>query len=223
MKALSETSTSASTSTNTSAESTNVSRLLDDSADDELMFLCSQAVEKTIASDANCNTINNVINLERVNSSIIGIRPLEETNNIPDNKNNVDQHAAKKFKPLQHNFIIKNENVPLRNTTMNIKANKPQTCVSGTLLSTNNVSTTKKKDQSSSFTLNDSLSGDDDLFSAIDLSAIEEQISSGTQKTFTSTLSTTQKCNAVKPKKLESNVNGLNSTQITNRLGMYIL
>lgn len=193
-KSLSETNAN----TNTNVESNDVKNLLDDSADDELLLLCSQAVEKTIASDPNYGTTSKTIDLEKLNASTMGVCPLQETNN------NVYQHAAKKFKPQQNNSCTRIENIrPLYRTTVNDGKNKNQ-CrlpVSATITSNTN-------DEGSSSLLTDSLCNDDDddLFLNIDLSTIEEQYSLNVQKNTTSS-STTWKSNTTNNDKKQNTTN----------------
>lgn len=182
-----------STSTNNTVENNILSNLLNDSADDEMMFLCSQAIEKRIADDNNCNTMKRTTSLAKANSlSIVGISPLKDTNNTLNN--NVYHQAAKKFKPVPCKYAEdkKFENVlsQCQSVTTNLE-NKAQNNASS--ISAINTVTNGGKDDSLSLLLNDSLASDDDLFSAIDLSAIEQQIVSSKETASTSS----NQCNKV--------------------------
>lgn len=167
-------------STNNSVEN-NVSRLLDDSADDEMMLLCSQAIEKTIAADANCDISSKTTDY----LSIPGISPLEDTDDTINN--NVYHHAAKKFKSIQSsNYLDDKKNYNLKPKCHTITSNSFNNSTSSTIV-TNNI----KEDSS----LNDSLANDDEWFSSIDLSAIEQDILLNDNKT--TSVSITQKIDKV--------------------------
>lgn len=168
-------------STNTdSAGSSIENSLFNDSADDEMMLLCSQAVEKSIAADTISNNMNATSSANPNSLSIVGISPLKDTNNTMNN--NVYHHVAKKFKPVHLKFTDdnKNKNVPFPCHT--ITTNKAKKLLNYTTSSSSSASSTftnsLKDDCVSAF--NDSTASDDDLFSAIDLSAIEQQIPSET-------------------------------------------
>lgn len=164
---------------NNSLETNNVKSLLDDSADDELMLLCTQDVERTIANDdASCKNIKETKHVKKFDYlSIGGITPLKDTN--VNTNNNEYYHVSKKFKPI---YGKKNENLrsPCHTITSNMEKNEQK-----------NKAENHNKDCSISL-FNDSLANEDDLFSSIDLSEIEQQISSDNK---TTSASVTQKCN----------------------------
>lgn len=165
-------------STNNSTENVNISRLLDDSADDEMMLLCSQAIEKTIAADADSNITNKTTSTNSL--SIPGISPLKDTND------NVCHHAAKKFKSVdcsKYFDVKKNDNIQTQSHTItSILVNKSENKTNNTSNAINTVTNSNKEDFS--LMLNDSLANDEDeLFSAIDLSGIEQDILLGENKT----------------------------------------
>jgi len=139
----------------TNSADNNLNSLLNDSSN-ELMILCSQAIEKNIA-DTNINSINTT---KDNYFSIIGISPLKYTNNSINN--NLCQHTTEKFIHVKDES---NENVQLQ-------------------CDINNSS--------------DDLATDDYLFSTIDLTEIEQQISSSIDKTIS--VSPTKKCNKVENK-----------------------
>lgn len=162
-------------STNNSTEN-NISRLLDDSADDEMMLLCSQAIEKTIAADAEYTNETKSSN----SLSIPGISPLKDTND------NVCHHAAKKFKSVhcsKYLDVKKNDNTKTQSHTITSSSiNKSENKTNNTSYAINTVTNSNKEDLS--LLLNDSLANDEDeLFSAIDLSAIEQDILLGENNT----------------------------------------
>lgn len=96
----------------------NINSLLNDSSD-ELMILCSQAVEKKIANDANLNTMNT----PKDNSlSIMGISPLPNTN-ITVNSN-LYHHTTTHFK---HTENKPNENVQFQCDTNGSSVSKNNT------------------------------------------------------------------------------------------------
>lgn len=158
----------------------NVQNLLNDSADDEMLMLCSQAIENTIATDSNCNTMNTVTNLTKANTlSIMGISPLKDTNNTINN--NVFHHATKKFKSIQCKQLNDESSENVRSQChVKITENKQNYKNSN---STSNVNTNCNKNGSLSLLLNNSFDNEDYLFSSIDLSAIENQILSGVKET----------------------------------------
>lgn len=195
----------ANSTANNSIENNNIKSLLDDSADDEMMLLCTQDVEKTIANDsANCENIKNNKNVIKSDFlSIVGISPLKDTND--NTNNNVYHHVSKKFKPIYNDHFDgkKNENIKLQchTFTSNIDKNIQ-----------NNTAKNIYKDDSISL-FNDSLTNDDDLFSSIDLSEIEQQISSDNK---TISTSVTQKCT-----KQQSNIHIRKQNE--NKPGIYLL
>jgi hypothetical protein len=149
---------------------------LDDSADDELMLLCTQDVERTIANDStNCE------NVIKSGLSIVGISPLKDTND--NTNNNVYHHVSKKFKPIYNEHFDGKKNENIQSQCHKITSNMDKN------VQNNNAKNDNKDDLISLFS--DSLTNDDDLFSSIDLSEIEQQISSDNK---TILASTTQKC-----------------------------
>jgi len=201
-------------STNNANENNNDINLFNDSADDEMMLLCSQAIEKEIASGTNCKKV--ILNTS--NLLIDGITPLNDNDNTFNN--NVYHHAAKKFKPLQSiPFDDKNNgNVQSRchTVTSNIE-HKQQNHTSDSSIPSVNISTNCNSNtttNSFSLSLNDSLLSEDDLFSAIDLSAIDEQIKEDAKKTTsTTTLQKLTDCN-----KQQKNIKMFNANQ--NKTGV---
>lgn len=179
MKLKNETSSTNTNSTESSIESS----LFNDSADDEMMMLCSQAVEKSIAADTNCNNQNAASSKKTNSLSIVGISPLKNTNNTMNN--NVYHHAAKKFKPIHLNFTDdkKNENLPFSCHTLTTNTGKKSLNFTTNSSTSASYTVIKSEKEDYSSTFNDSTASDDDLFSAIDLSAIEQQISSCDEKT----------------------------------------
>lgn len=182
----------ASASANSLTENNNVSCLLDDSADDEMMMLCSQAIEQKIAADANNtnNTLNKPTKLIVSHSlSINGISPLKDTNNTTNN--NVYHHVAKKFKPV-HSKLFGEE--PKSNyksqchTLTSATVNKSENDSSSSAIST---VTNSKKDDSSSSLSDDTLAKEDEFFMGIDFLEIEQQIMNDAKKT---SVSATQNC-----------------------------
>lgn len=170
-------------SVNNSVENNVVKNLLNDSADDEMLMLCSQAIEKTIATDSNYNTMDTVdTNLTKANNtlSIVGISPLKDTDNTINN--NVFHHTAKKFKSIHCKRLYYESNESVQSQShVKITENEQNHENSNSTFNTN---TNYNKDDSLSLLLNNSLDNEDDLFSSIDLSAIESQIlSSDVKKT----------------------------------------
>jgi len=100
----------------------NINSLLNDSSD-ELMILCSQAIEKKIAIDANYNTMNTA---EDNSLSILGISPLPNTNNTVNS--NMYHHTTTNFKHIEDK---PNENIQFQCDT------------NGSLVSENNTNITK--------------------------------------------------------------------------------
>jgi len=199
----------ASSSANSSTENNNVGYLLDDSADDELMMLCSQAFEQKIAADASISnsTINKPTKLIASNSlSINGISPLKDTNNSTNN--NVYYHASKKFKPVQsklfgeeHEDNCKPRKSPCHTITSSAASKSENNCSSSASTSVTNC----KKDDSSSSLL-DNFANDDEFFMGIDFLEIEQQIMADAKKE--TTVPATQNCykqpNANVDKQLEN-------------------
>lgn len=186
-------------STNNSTENNNINRLLDDSADDEMLLLCSQAIEKTIAADTDSNITNKTTSTNTL--SIPGISPLKDTND------NVCHHVAKKFKPIHCNKypdVKKNGSIQTKSHTITSSSvNQSENNANNTSYAINTINNNKKEDLSS--LLNDSLANDEDeLFSAIDLSAIEQDILLSDNKTVS--LSTIEKSDSV-CNKLPQNTN----------------
>lgn len=145
------------------------------------MILCTQDAERAIANDdENCKNLKN--GRKSDSFSIVGITPLKDTNDNANN--NVYKHVSKKFKSTNNDLfdVKKNENLQSQchTFTSNMDENVQQ----------NNTEKNKKDDSVSLF--NDSLTNDDYLFSSIDLSEIEQQISSDNK---TISASFTQKCN----------------------------
>lgn len=209
MKSKSDTS-----STNNTTENNNVSHLLNDSADDEMMMLCSQAIEKTIASDANCTKESNELSKSNF-LSIVGISPLKDFNSTSNN--NVYNHATKKFKFSQCKQLAneKNENVQFQcHTITSNTENKVQKDVNNYSTSVKHIVTDVNKDSSLSL-LEDFLANDDDLFSALDLSAIEQEVFSGPKKPSV----TAQKCNITCRKPQE---NSIISDEIDKNAGKFL-
>jgi len=176
----------ASSSANSSTENNNVGCSLDDSADDEMMMLCSQAIEQKIAEDANNtnNTVNKPTKLIVSHSlSINGISPLKDTNNTTNN--NVYHHAAKKFKPVHSKLFGEEENSNCKSqchTLTSNMVNKSENDSSSSAITT--VTNSKKDDSSSSF-LDDTLAKEDEFFLGIDFAEIEQQIMNGAKETTT--------------------------------------
>lgn len=199
-----------STSTNNAVENNIVNSLLNDSADDEMMFLCSQAIEKTIAADTNFNTMNRTTSLAKQNSlSIVGISPLKDTNNTLNN--NVYHQAVKKFRSVPCKYVGDKKTDYIQSLCQPITSNLENKAQNNANSKSDiNLITNYNKDDSSSLLLNDPLVGDDYLFSAIDLSAIEQQIVSNKE---TSTVSSNQ-CNKVCDKQQQ--------IKLENRPGMYL-
>jgi len=172
------------TKNNNVTENNNVGYLLDDSADDEMMMLCSQAIEQKIAADASYSTINKPTKIIASDSlSINGISPLKDTNNSTNN--NVYYHASKKFKPVQSRLFgeEKKDNYckPKCHTVTSSTANRSENNSSSS--ATTSVINCKKDDSSSSFL--DTFSNDDDFFLGIDFLEIEKQILADTKETTT--------------------------------------
>lgn len=209
MKSQSDTS-----STNNSTENNNVRNLLNDSADDEMMMLCSQAIEKTIASDANYTKESNELSKSNF-LSIVGISPLKDFNSTSNN--NVLNHATKKFKLSQCKQLDneKNENFQTQCHTVTSNAeNTLQKDINNCSTSVKHIATDINKDSSLSL-LEDSLANDDDLFSALDLSAIEQEVFSGLKEPPV----TAQTCN-ITCRKLQEN--SITSDKIDKNTGLYL-
>lgn len=157
-----------------------VKNLLNDSADDELLFLCSQAIEKTMdtnststagsSTDSNYSASTSLI--KGYNLSIVGISPLEDTNDTINN----NVQAAKRFKSIQCNQLFERTNVNSRSQCDEKNAENNENSSSAL-----NINTNHNKD--SSLLLNSYLDNEDDLFSSIDLSEIDNQILSGAKET----------------------------------------
>lgn len=158
---------------NNEKENNNISHLLNDSTDDEMMMLCSQAIEKTISLDANYNTTELKKPSKSNSLSIVGISPLKNTSSALNNT--LYNQCTKKFKPTTQCKQIDEKgktNCQTKcHTVTSETKNKSQNEANNCLLST----TINNKDSLSSL-LNDSLANDDELFSALDLSAIEQQV-----------------------------------------------
>lgn len=182
----------ANSSANSSTENNNVTEnnvgcLLDDSADDEMMMLCSQAIEQKIAADASYSTISTINKPTKIiasdSLSINGISPLKDTNNSTNN--NVYYHASKKFKSVQSRLFGEEQKdcKPKCHTVTSSTANKSENNNSSS--ATTSVTNCKKDD--SSF---DTFSSDDDFFLGIDFLEIEKQIMADVEKS--TTVSVTQ-------------------------------
>lgn len=178
----------------------NISNLLNDSTDDNFMIMCSQAVEKTISTETNCDMQNSSKSTVKGNTlSIAGISPLKEATTINNNNyNTIYQHTAKKFKPIECSYK-NNENLQSHTVTKDDLNNEHS--LFGNI--NNNSSLPMRND----FIFDD----DDDLFSAIDLSEIDKQITSNV----TNTISNTQDFI-----KQQQNKNNSNSAQLENRSSM---
>lgn len=167
-KSKSETNTS-----NNVKENNNISHLLNDSTDDEMMMLCSQAIENTISLDANYNSTELKKPSKSNSLSIVGIHPLNNT--CSELNNSLYHQSTNKFKPtIQCKQIDEKEKTNCQtkcHTVTSETKNESQNEANNCLLSTTN----NNKDSLSSL-LNDSLANDDELFSALDLSAIEQQV-----------------------------------------------
>ncbi|XP_025198421.1 uncharacterized protein DDB_G0271670-like [Melanaphis sacchari] len=178
----------ASSSANSSTENNNVGCSLDDSADDEMMMLCSQAIEQKIAADAikSNSTINEPTKLIASNSlSINGISPLKDINNSTNN--NVYHHVSKKFKPVQSKLFGEEQKKNCKSPCHTITSSTENNSLSSDSTSVENC---KKDDSSSSFF--DILANDDDFFSGIDFLEIEQQIMAGVKEN--TTVLATQNC-----------------------------
>lgn len=177
-----------STENNNITENNNVACLLDDSADDEMMMLCSQAIEQKIAAEANYTIKKPAKIIASDSLSINGISPLKDTNNSTNN--NVYYHASKKFKTVQSRLFGEEQKdnycKPKCHTVTSSTANKSENNNSSS--ATTSVTNCKKDDSSSSFL--DAFSNDDDFFSGIDFLEIEKQIMDDLKKT--TTVSVTQ-------------------------------
>lgn len=203
----------ASSTTVSSTENNNVSHLLNDSADDEMMIMCSQAIENSIAADTHRHTVDSNTSSNSHFSSIAGISPLK---NINSQSNNLFNHATKKFKPTKYEQLSfkANETVQSQSSTITSNTeNKLKKDSSNSSLSA--TSTVTNSNNNSSSLLNDSLASDDDLFSALDLSAIEQKIMSNAKET--TPKSVTKKCDT-NFKKQQQNTKVLNG--IENKTGM---
>lgn len=198
----------ATSAANSSTEKDNVGCSLDDSADDEMMMLCSQAIEQKIAADASNSTVNTHTKLVVSNSlSINGISPLKE-DTFNTTNNNVYYHAAKKFKPIQSNDEQQKKTCKSQcsHTVTSNTENYSSSTATATL-------TNSKKDDSSSSLLDDTLANEDDFFLGIDLSEIEQQIKADIKEP--TCVSAIQKCD----KQPNTNVD----TQLKTKPGMFIM
>lgn len=212
MKSKSDTS-----STNNSTENNNVKHLLNDSADDEMMMLCSQAIEQTIASEANYTKGSNELSKSSF-SSIVGISPLKDFNSTSNN--NVFNHATKKFKFSQCKELDNEKNKNIQSQCHTITSNTEnmfQKDVNNCSTSVKHIATDIKKDSSLSL-FEDSLANDDDddLFSALDLSAIEQDVFSGLKEP----LSVTAQKSSITSR--EPQGNSIISDKIDKNTGMYL-
>lgn len=201
----------ASSTTTSSTENNNISNLLNDSADDEMMMLCSQAIEKSIATDNYNHTVGSNTSSKSHFSSIVGISPLKNTNSTSANMLSL---STKKFKPSHCELGIKaNENNRSQFSTITSSTeNKLPTNANNCSSSASSTVTNSYKDFSSS--LNDSLASDDDLFSALDLSAIEKQVMTETKNTTSVSLKCDTHFNKQQPNTKISN-------KIENKTGMF--
>lgn len=183
--------TEASSNANSSTENNNVGCSLDDSADDEMMMLCSQAIEQKIAADANI-TANKSTKLIVSNSlTINGISPLKDINNATNN--NVYYHADKKFKPVQSKLFDEEPKGNYKSQCHTLTSNTANKSENNSSSSTITTDINCKKDDSSSSLFDDTLANEDEFFLGIDFSEIEQQIMNDIKET-SSTVSATQHC-----------------------------
>jgi len=176
----------ANSSANSSTENNNVGCSLDDSADDEMMMLCSQAIEQKIAADANNtnNTVNKPTKLIVSHSlSINGISPLKDTNNTTNN--NVYHHAAKKFKPVHSKLFGEEQKSNCKSQCHTLTSNMINKSENDGSSSSATTVTNSKKDDSLSSLSDDTLAKEDEFFLGIDFAEIEQQIMNGDKETTT--------------------------------------